>query len=44
MKNIDEEIEKTLESWNNVKRFEANPFLYALIEQRIKNLDNHNFN
>jgi len=39
MKNINKEVEKTLQSWDNVERFEANPFLYTRIEQKIKNLD-----
>ena len=39
MKNIDKEIEKTLQSWDNVERFEANPFLFTRLEQEIKNLE-----
>lgn len=39
MKNINNEIEKTLQSWDNIERFEANPFLYTRIEQKIKNLE-----
>jgi hypothetical protein len=39
MKNINTEIEKTLQSWDNIKRLEANPFVYTRIEQKIKNLD-----
>ena len=39
MKNINKEVEKTLQSWDNINRLEANPFLYTRIEQRSKNLD-----
>lgn len=40
MKNINEEVEKTMRSWDKIKRFESNPFLYTRIEQEIKNLEN----
>jgi hypothetical protein len=39
MKNINKEVEKTLQSWDNIERLEANPFLYTRIEQKIKNLE-----
>jgi hypothetical protein len=39
MKNINTEVEKTLQSWDNIERFEANPFLYTRLEQEIKNLE-----
>lgn len=39
MKNINNEVEKTLQSWDNIERFEANPFLYTRLEQEIKNLE-----
>jgi len=39
MKDINKEIEKTLQSWDDVKRSEANPFLYTRIEQKIEDLE-----
>jgi hypothetical protein len=39
MKDINKEIEKTLQSWDNIERLEANPFLYTRIEQKIKALE-----
>ena len=36
MKDINKEIEKTLQSWDNIERYEANPFLYTRLEQTIK--------
>lgn len=39
MKDINNKVEKTLQSWDNIERFEANPFLYTRIEQKIKNLE-----
>lgn len=39
MKDINKEVEKTLRSWDNIKRFESNPFLYTQIEQKIKDLE-----
>ena len=40
MKSINEEIEKTLESWDNVKRFKPRS-LYLQIEQKIRDLENN---
>ncbi len=37
MKKNSTKVEKTLKSWDDIERFEANPFLYTRIEQKIKN-------
>jgi hypothetical protein len=39
MKDINNEIEKTLGSWDKLERYEGNPFLYTRIEQNIQNLN-----
>lgn len=39
MKDINKEVLKTLESWDNLERYEGNPFLYTRIEQQIRNLE-----
>lgn len=37
MKNINKEVQMTLESWDNIERYEGNPFLYTRIEQQLRN-------
>lgn len=37
MKDINNEVEKTLGSWDEPERYEGNPFLYTRIEQEIQN-------
>ncbi len=39
MKDINNEVLKTLESWDKIERYEGNPFLYTRIEQEIKNIN-----
>lgn len=39
MNNINKKIEETLDSWDNIEKFQATPFLYTRIEQQIKNIE-----
>jgi hypothetical protein len=36
MKDINKEVQKTLESWDKPERYEGNPFLYTRIEEEIR--------
>lgn len=36
MKDINKEVQKTLESWDQTERYEGNPFLYTRIEEAIR--------